>query len=66
MLCQRAGVALGDESRWEELLARIPGGRAAADWVADLIAFCASARGGYLSGCVVTLDGGITPRRSVV
>ena len=67
MLRQRAGVVLGDESRWGELLARFPGGRAAtADEVADLIVFCASARAGYLSGCVVTLDGGITSRRSVV
>ena len=67
MLRQRAGVVLGDEERWGELLARFPGGRAAtADEVADLIVFCASARAGYLSGCVVTLDGGITSRRSVV
>ena len=67
MLRQRAEVVLGDESRWGELLARFPGGRAAtADEVADLIVFCASARAGYLSGCVVTLDGGITSRRSVV
>ena len=67
MLRQRAEVVFGDESRWGELLARFPGGRAAtADEVADLIVFCASARAGYLSGCVVTLDGGITSRRSVV
>lgn len=67
MLRQRAGAILDDENRWEELLARFPGGRAAvAEEVADLIVFCASARAGYLSGCVVTLDGGITSRRSVV
>ena len=67
MLRQRAGVILGDGGRWEELLARFPGGRAAtASEVADLIVFCASARAGYLSGCVVTLDGGITSRRSVI
>ena len=68
MLRQRAGVVLGDAepvggasrplSRADE--PRPP------DEVADLIVFCASARAGYLSGCVVTLDGGITSRRSVV
>ncbi|MCH9672485.1 MAG: SDR family oxidoreductase [Gammaproteobacteria bacterium] len=67
MLRQRASAMLGDEARWEELLARFPGGRAAtADEVADLIVFCASARAGYLSGSIVTLDGGITSRASVV
>ncbi|MEM7250491.1 MAG: SDR family oxidoreductase [Pseudomonadota bacterium] len=67
MLRQRAGVMLGDESRWQELLERFPGGRAATpEEVADLIAFCASERAGYLSGSIVTLDGGISSRGSVV
>lgn len=30
------------------------------------IVFCAWARAGRLSGCVATLDGGITSRRSVI
>lgn len=67
MLRQRAKVMLGDEARWEELLARFPGGRAATpEEVADLIVYLASDRAGYISGCEVTIDGGITARRSVV
>jgi NAD(P)-dependent dehydrogenase (short-subunit alcohol dehydrogenase family) len=67
MLRQRATVMLGDEARWEELLARFPGGRAAtAEEVADLIVFLASNRAAYISGCEVTIDGGITSRASVV
>ncbi|MCP5155907.1 MAG: SDR family oxidoreductase [Ectothiorhodospiraceae bacterium] len=67
MLRQRAKVMLGDAERWQELLARFPGGRAAtAEEVADLIVFLASERAGYVNGTVVTIDGGITSRRSVV
>lgn len=67
MLRQRAKVMLGDEARWEELLARFPGQRAATpEEVADLIVYLASDRAGYISGCEVTIDGGITARRSVV
>jgi NAD(P)-dependent dehydrogenase (short-subunit alcohol dehydrogenase family) len=67
MLRQRATSMLGDETRWEELLARFPGGRAAtAEEVADLIVFLASNRAAYISGCEVTIDGGITSRASVV
>lgn len=67
MLRQRAAVMLGDAERWQELLARFPGGRAATpEEVADLIVFVASDRAAYISGCEVTIDGGITARRSVV
>jgi NAD(P)-dependent dehydrogenase (short-subunit alcohol dehydrogenase family) len=67
MLRQRAEAMLGDEGRWEELLHRFPGRRAAtAEEVADLIVFLASDRAGYISGCGVTIDGGISARRSVV
>lgn len=67
MLRQRAKVMLGDEARWEELLARFPGQRAATpEEVADLIVYLASDRAGYISGCEVTIDGGITSRASVV
>jgi NAD(P)-dependent dehydrogenase (short-subunit alcohol dehydrogenase family) len=67
MLRQRARAMLGDEARWMELLARFPGKRAATpEEVADLIVFLASDRAAYISGCEVTIDGGITARRSVV
>ena len=58
---------LGDESRWEELFARYPGGRpATARETADLCAFLASPRAGYITGTVVTIDGGISARGSVI
>lgn len=67
MLRQRATSMLGDEERWKELLARFPGGRAATpEEVAELIVFLASDRAAYISGCEVTIDGGITSRASVV
>lgn len=67
MLRQRAGTMLGDPERWRELLRRFPAGRAAtADEVADLIVFLSSERCGYVSGTIVTIDGGIVSRGSVV
>jgi NAD(P)-dependent dehydrogenase (short-subunit alcohol dehydrogenase family) len=58
---------LGDETRWEELFARYPGGRpATARETADLCAFLASPRAGYITGTVVTIDGGISARGSVI
>lgn len=58
---------LGDESRWEELYEKYPGKRpATAEEVADLCAFLASPKAGYISGTVVTIDGGIAARGSVI
>ncbi len=58
---------LGDESRWQELFDLYPAKRAAtALEVADLCAFLASPKAGYISGTVVTLDGGIAARGSVI
>lgn len=58
---------LGDESRWEELYDKYPGKRpATAEEVADLCVFLASPRAGYISGTVVTIDGGIAARGSVI
>jgi len=49
------------------VLFRSPGGRPAeADEVANLIAFLASPRAGYISGTVVTIDGGLASRGSVI
>lgn len=51
---------LGDESRYEELMARFPLGRAAEPReIADTIAFLASDRSSYTSGVIVTVDGGL-------
>lgn len=58
---------LGDESRWEELFDKYPGKRpATARETADLCAFMASPRAGYITGTVVTIDGGIAARGSVI
>ncbi|HLR13345.1 MAG TPA: SDR family oxidoreductase [Burkholderiaceae bacterium] len=58
---------LGDEERWEELFDKYPGKRpATAREVADLCAFLASPRAGYITGTIVTIDGGIAARGSVI
>jgi NAD(P)-dependent dehydrogenase (short-subunit alcohol dehydrogenase family) len=58
---------LGDESRWEELFDKYPGKRpATARECADLVAFMASPRAAYITGTIVTIDGGIAARGSVI
>ena len=55
----RAKTKFGDESRWEEMLAGLPLGRAGKpEEIADLAVFCASEKGGYLSGVTLDVDGG--------
>jgi NAD(P)-dependent dehydrogenase (short-subunit alcohol dehydrogenase family) len=57
----------GDESRWEELFAQYPGGRPAeSKEVAELMVFLASPRAGYITGAIVTIDGGIASRGSII
>jgi NAD(P)-dependent dehydrogenase (short-subunit alcohol dehydrogenase family) len=57
----------GDESRWTELRDKYPGGRpASAQEVADLMVFLASPRAGYITGTIVTIDGGISARGSII
>jgi NAD(P)-dependent dehydrogenase (short-subunit alcohol dehydrogenase family) len=57
----------GDESRWEELFDKYPGKRPAEpEEVADLMVFLASARAAYITGTIVTIDGGIASRRSSI
>ncbi len=61
-----AARLLGDENRADELLAAYPLGRAATvEEVADLFVYLASPRSSYTSGTIVTVDGGITSKRSV-
>jgi NAD(P)-dependent dehydrogenase (short-subunit alcohol dehydrogenase family) len=67
MLKKRARDVLGDEGRYEELLERYPLRRPAhVHEVTDLIVFLASYRSGYTSGAIMTVDGGIASRRSIV
>ncbi|MGC4252939.1 MAG: SDR family oxidoreductase [Sphingobium sp.] len=64
VLHARAGD--GDGETEDELVAGYPAGRiATVREVADMFAFLASPRSGYSSGAIVTIDGGITSRRSI-
>jgi NAD(P)-dependent dehydrogenase (short-subunit alcohol dehydrogenase family) len=67
MLRKWAGTEFGDETRYEELLERYPLKRPARiHEITDLFLFLASFRSGYTSGTIVTVDGGIASRRSVI
>jgi NAD(P)-dependent dehydrogenase (short-subunit alcohol dehydrogenase family) len=67
MMKRRARDNLGDESRWQEYLTDYPGGRMGTDQeVADLVTFLASPRAGYITGTIVTIDGGIASYGSII
>ena len=67
LMKRRALDEFGDESRWEELFARYPGGRpATAEEIADVMLFLASSRAGYITGTIITIDGGIAARGSII
>ena len=58
---------LGDPERWEEMIQDLPGGRAGtSEDMANTIVFLSSARAGYISGEVLTIDGGVSARRAVI
>ena len=55
----RAKTKFGDENRWQEMMAGLSLGRAGhPEEIADLAVFCASPRGGYLSGSTLDVDAG--------
>lgn len=63
LLRAKAETSLGDGERWRELVSGFPFGRPCeATEVADLVAFLASDRARYISGTIVTIDGGMSAR----
>ncbi len=65
LLKAQARNRFGDEGRYAELMANFPLGRAAKPReVADTMVFLASARAGYTSGVVYTIDGGLCARNA--
>jgi len=65
ILRAQAEQRFGDASRWRECqdASKLPAGRAAEPHeVADVVAFLASDRASYMSGTIVTVDGGRTYR----
>lgn len=66
VLRSHAQRMLGDAERAAELLAAYPLGRpATVAEVADLFVYLASDRSAYTSGVIITVDGGLTSKRSV-
>ncbi|BEP58746.1 short-chain dehydrogenase/reductase [Variovorax sp. V118] len=67
LMKRRALDNYGDEGRWEELFLQYPGGRPAEAYeVADLMLFLASDLAQYITGTIVTIDGGIAARGSII
>jgi NAD(P)-dependent dehydrogenase (short-subunit alcohol dehydrogenase family) len=61
----RAKRLLGDESRWPELHAKFPAGRAGkASEIAEAVVFLASDRAGFISGTAIDIDGGHSVHRA--
>ena len=67
MLKKRALKDLGDESHAGDLQKGYPLERPANKGeVSDIIVFLASHRAGYITGTIITVDGGIASRRSII
>lgn len=59
LMRSRAEAEHGDPERWQSYLSGLPLGRAATvEEVADVVTFAVSARASWLSGTVITVDGG--------
>lgn len=62
---QMAQTRLGDPERYQELFKEMSFGRpATAEEIASAVAFFASERSAYTSGCILSIDGGLAARWS--
>ena len=60
---QRAETLLGERSRYQELFKNMSFGRpGTAEEIANAAVFLASERSAYTSGCILTIDGGLSAR----
>jgi NAD(P)-dependent dehydrogenase (short-subunit alcohol dehydrogenase family) len=63
LMQRKASDRTGDPDRWRELVEPLPFGRAAdPSEIADMIVFAASERARFVSGSVLTVDGGVAWR----
>ena len=66
-LRRQAEVAFGDADRWREMMSDLPGGSApSSEDMANAIVFLASPRARYISGTVLTIDGGMSASQAVI
>lgn len=66
-LRHHARKTLGDGERWRELISGMPGGSLpVSEDMAHAIAFLASSRARFISGVVLTVDGGMSGRQAVI
>jgi NAD(P)-dependent dehydrogenase (short-subunit alcohol dehydrogenase family) len=64
---RKAAETLGDADRYEEFFADMPAGRPAEiREIVDTIVFLASPRSSYTTGTIVTVDGGLSTRHSIL
>lgn len=66
-LRRQAKAAFGDADRWREMMSDLPGGSApSSEDMANAIVFLASPRARYISGTVLTIDGGMSASQAVI
>jgi NAD(P)-dependent dehydrogenase (short-subunit alcohol dehydrogenase family) len=63
----QAEKEIGDAERWREKLSDLPGGSATtSEDIANAVIFLASSRARYISGTVLTIDGGLSASQAVL